>query len=126
MNPAPVSRKLFIDNQDCNSYSSYLQKDTFMRMLWDPQKSEWLKNHPKRRTSFEEAKIIFEDPSKEIGGELKSDEPEQYYTVGIAANGAIDIQIKILDCVIGRAISTTYKTYALLDGAPSSLARTII
>ena len=60
-----------------------------MRILWDPQKSEWLKNHPKRRTSFEEAKIIFEDPSKEIGGELKSDEPEQYYTVGIAANGAM-------------------------------------
>ncbi len=97
-----------------------------MRILWDPQKSEWLKNHPKRRTSFEEARIIIEDPSREIGGELKSDEPEQYCTVGIDANGAIDIQITILDCVIGRAISTTYRTYALLDGAPSSLAKPII
>ena len=58
-----------------------------MRIQWDPQKSEWLKNHPRRRTSFEEAKIIFEDPSREIGGELKSDEPEQYFTVGTAANG---------------------------------------
>lgn len=38
---------------------------------------------------FEEAKIIFEDPSREIGGELKSDEPEQYFTVGTAANGVM-------------------------------------
>ena len=60
-----------------------------MRIMWDPEKSEWLKKHPKRSTSFEEAKVILEDPSKEIGGELKSDELEQYYTVGIAGNGAM-------------------------------------
>lgn len=60
-----------------------------MRIKWDPKKSEWLKNHPKRQTSFEEAKIILEDPAKEIGGDLKSDEPEQYYPVGIAANSAM-------------------------------------
>ena len=58
-----------------------------MKIKWDHSKSEWLKNHPKRQTSFEEAKIILEDPSKEIGGELKSDDPEQYYSVGIAGNG---------------------------------------
>ncbi len=38
----------------------------------------------------------------------------------------IGIQIKILGCVISRAISTTYKTYDLFDGAPSSLAKVII
>ncbi len=34
----------------------------------------------------------------------------------------IGIQIKILGCVISRAISTTYETYDLFDGAPSSPA----
>ncbi len=58
-----------------------------MRIKWDHQKSVWLKNHPKRHTSFEEAKIILEDPSMEIGGDLKSDDPEQHYSVGIAQNG---------------------------------------
>ncbi len=58
-----------------------------MRIKWDLQKSKWLKNHPQRQTSFEDAKVILEDPSKEIGGDLKSDDPEQYYSVGIAKNG---------------------------------------
>ena len=38
----------------------------------------------------------------------------------------IGIQIKILGCVISRAISTTYETYDLFDGAPSILAKIII
>ncbi len=58
-----------------------------MRIKWDFKKSNWLKNHPKRKTSFEEAKVILENPSKEIGGELKSLDPEQHYSVGLASNG---------------------------------------
>ena len=58
-----------------------------MRIKWDSKKSNWLKNHSKRKTSFEEAKIILEDPSSEIGGELKSLDPEQHYSVGLASNG---------------------------------------
>ena len=60
-----------------------------MRIKWDPKKSSWLKKHPKRKTSFEEAKVILEDSSKEIGGELKSIDPEQHYSVGLASNGII-------------------------------------
>ena len=38
----------------------------------------------------------------------------------------IGLQIKILGCVISRAISTRYRTYDLFDGAPSSLAKITI
>ncbi len=38
----------------------------------------------------------------------------------------IVFQIKFLDYVIGRPPSTTYDLYALLRGAPSSLAKNII
>lgn len=60
-----------------------------MRIKWDPKKSEWLKKHPKRNTSFEEARIILDNPSQEIGGDLKCSDPEQYYSVGIATNDNI-------------------------------------
>lgn len=60
-----------------------------MRILWDKKKSKILKSNPKRRTSFEEAKVLLEDENQDFGGTLKSFDPEQYYTIGFASNGTL-------------------------------------
>ena len=53
-----------------------------MRIQWDPKKSKLLKENPKRRTSFEEAKVLVESLDFQLGGELKNFDPEQFYVVG--------------------------------------------
>ena len=60
-----------------------------MRILWDAKKSKALKVNPKRRTSFEEAQIILQDEERDMGGGLKSYDPEQHYAIGFATNGTL-------------------------------------
>ncbi|NRA47080.1 MAG: hypothetical protein HRU09_19190 [Oligoflexales bacterium] len=60
-----------------------------MRVLWDEKKSKVLKENPKRRTSFEEAKVILQDENRDIGGGLKSYDPEQHYAICFASNGSL-------------------------------------
>lgn len=58
-----------------------------MRIQWDEGKSRALKANPKRRTSFDEAKVILEDQERDLGGGLKSHDPEQHYAIGLSKNG---------------------------------------
>lgn len=60
-----------------------------MRIRWDDAKSRSLKANPKRRTSFEEAKILLEDPDRDLGGGLQSHDPEQHFAIGFASNGQL-------------------------------------
>ena len=62
-----------------------------MRIKWDPKKNQILKHNPKRLTSFEEAKILIENIEQQIGGELKSSDPEQYYVSGWVAGKLITL-----------------------------------
>ena len=50
-----------------------------MRFKFDPDKSELLRNNPKRRIGFEEAQEIFEHPYYE---DFRSDDPDQYRAIG--------------------------------------------
>lgn len=60
-----------------------------MRIVWDKEKSRILKLNPSRATSFEEAKIILEDLDRDIGGGIKSTDPEQHFAIGFASNGKL-------------------------------------
>ena len=59
-----------------------------MRVKWDPKKSVLLKKNPKRNTSFEEAKHLVLNLETQLGGDLKSIDPEQYYVIGFV-NGQL-------------------------------------
>ena len=50
-----------------------------MRFKFDKQKSEWLRNNPKRGIGFEEAQEIFDFPYYE---DCRSDDPEQFRAIG--------------------------------------------
>ena len=50
-----------------------------MRFKFDKQKSEWLRNNPKRGIGFEEAQEIFAHPYYE---DCRSDDPEQFRAIG--------------------------------------------
>ncbi len=58
-----------------------------MRVVWDPNKSKILKENPQRRTSFEEARHLIDNLETQLGSDLKSLDPEQYYVIGVV-NGS--------------------------------------
>jgi len=54
-----------------------------VRFKYDPQNSKTIKANPKRGISFEEAKVLWEEPYYE---DFRSDDPEQFRAIGWVGN----------------------------------------
>lgn len=83
-----------------------------MRIQWDPRKSRLLKENPQRRTSFEEAKILLETLDFQLGGELKTLDPEQFYVIGFVGAKLITLVYEFRHDDLGEYIHlvTLWKT----------------
>ena len=65
-----------------------------MRFEFDRRKSQRLRNNPKRRIGFEEAREIFSHPYYE---DCRSDDPEQFRAIGWVAGNLYSLIFGVRD-----------------------------
>ncbi|MBT3271570.1 MAG: BrnT family toxin [Spirochaetales bacterium] len=63
-----------------------------MRFKFDPNKSEILRNNPRRGIGFEEAQELFEHPFYE---DCRSDDPEQFRAIGWVAGRLYSVVFEV-------------------------------
>ena len=70
-----------------------------MRFEFDHQKSERLRNNPKRRIGFEEVREIFSHPHYQ---DRRSDDPEQFRAIGLVSGQLYSLIFEVREDVEGE------------------------